>query len=87
MIAPTRQQRQKVTPPQYAARLGCKPSKVLAWIVSGELRAIDAAAVRGSRPRYLIDEADISAFEAGRTVTAPAPATPRRRKLSVKEYF
>lgn len=50
MIAPRRQQRTKVTPPQYAARLGCKPSKVLGWIVRGELRAIDGAAVRGGRP-------------------------------------
>jgi hypothetical protein len=72
--------RHKVTPPELAARWGVAPEKILFWIRAGELRAIDASLLRGSKkPRFLIDESDIEAFEAARQVAAPLP-TPRRRK-------
>ena len=59
--------RTKVTPPQLAAEWGIDPAKVLRWIRAGELRAIDVSTVRGGRPRFLIDRADIAAFEAARS--------------------
>jgi len=86
MILPS-SKHQKITPPQLARRYGCKPTKVLGWIQSGELRAIDAATVRGGRPRYLIDEKDIEAFEVARAVTPPRPIVQRRRKTALKEFF
>ena len=52
--------RSKTTPPKLAARWGVSEDKVLAWIRSGELRAIDASTRQGGRPRYLIDELDIA---------------------------
>ena len=58
----------KITPPKLARRWGIAPEKVLAWIKSGELPAMDASTIRGGRPRYLIDEDDIAAFVARRTV-------------------
>jgi len=72
--------RSKITPPELAARWGIDCHKVLQWIRSGELKAIDAATKLGGRPRYLIDHADVAAFEARRAVGAPAP-TPRRRRV------
>ena len=80
MISPART---KLTPPELAARWGIDCHKVLQWIRSGELKAIDAATKLGGRPRFLIDESDIAAFELRRTVGGSAP-TPRRRRAKDK---
>ena len=82
----------KLTPPELAARLGVKADKVVAWIRSGELRALNAATKPGGRPRWLIDEADVAAFEA-RRAAQPVPRctgrTPRRRpaEAGVIEFY
>jgi len=81
--------RSKITPPELAARWGIDPAKVLTWIRSGELRAIDASTRLGGRPRFLIDEADILVFENRRAVGGPIK-TPRRhraKQLDVIEFF
>jgi len=82
--------RTKLSPPQIARRWGVSPQKILAWIRSGELRAIDAATHRGGRPRYLVDIADLAAFEQRRAVVVP-PATRRcrrrRRDAGITVYF
>lgn len=59
---------QKLTPPQIARRFGVSPEKVLAWIKAGELRAINASTRADGRPRYLVDETDLDAFEQQREV-------------------
>ena len=81
--------RQKITPPMLARRWGIANEKVLGWIRSGELNAIDAAAVRGGRPRYLIDESDIAEFERKRSVTVTPTRAPRskRKRNDVIEFF
>ena len=81
----------KLTPPQLAKRWGVSADKIVGFIKSGELRAIDVSSNRGSvRPRYLIDQRDIEAFEASRAVVAPTPKPKRRRRRrdpAIKEYF
>lgn len=72
--------RTKLSTHEIAARFGISPDKVLSWIKSGELKAIDGATRRGIRPRYLIDETDLAAFEASRAVVPPPPRMPRRRR-------
>ncbi len=72
--------RRKLTPPQYAKQLGIDQKKVIKWIRSGELKAIDACTRRGSKPRYLIDLDAIAAFEAARAVQPPAPRARRQRR-------
>jgi len=81
--------RSKITPPELARRWGISPDKVLTWIRSGELRAIDTSATRGGRPRYLIDLQDIQAFEARRAVQRPVRVQRRRRTSDdeVLKYF
>lgn len=72
--------KRKITPPELAERWGVNPDKVLFFIRSGELRAIDASLLPGQgKPRYLIDEADIEAFELSRQVQPPLPTSRRRR--------
>lgn len=78
-----------VTPPELARRWGVKPDKVLGWIRSGELAAINLAENPAGRPRYLIEESAIEAF-ASRRASQSTPATakrPRRQTSSVTEFF
>ena len=78
-----------VSPPKLAKRWGIDPEKVLGWVRSGELKAFDASAVQGGRPRYLIDEADIADFVRRRTVSATPKSVIRRprRPTGATEYF
>jgi len=78
----------KLTPPELAKLWGIDVQKVLHWIRSGELRAINAATDRNGRPRYLIDISDIAIFETARAVTPPTPRARRRRTdPDVIEFF
>ena len=79
----------KLTPPQLARRLGVGPDKVLNWIRTGELRAINAATKPNGRPRYLIDIEDLRAFENRRAVTPRCVAAKRTKTSSsdVAKYF
>ena len=43
-----------LTPPQVARRLGVNPDKVLSWIRSGELSAVNVTTKPGGRPKYRI---------------------------------
>jgi transposase len=76
----------KVTPPEVAAMWGISVAKVLRWISSGELRAIDASSKRKQRPRYLIDIEDLSEFEERRSTTPRPKSVPRRRR-QVDDYY
>ncbi|MGA2798246.1 MAG: DNA-binding protein [Thermoguttaceae bacterium] len=79
----------KVTPPKLAKSWGIDAHKILTWIETGELAAINAATKPGGRPRFLIDEKDIELFELRRSTT-PAPKSIRRRRakdMEVIEYF
>ena len=73
-------QKTKITPPEVAALWGISCEKVLNFIRSGELRAINAASPgRNQRPRYLIDVTDLADFERRRS-TGPAPKQPPKQK-------
>ncbi len=82
--------RKATTPPKYAEELGVNADKVLAWIRSGELCAIDVSAKRGGRPRWRITPEAITEFEARRSAMVPAKTTTRRRRRTspdVIEFF
>jgi hypothetical protein len=78
-----------VSPPQYAERLGVKPDKVLAWINTGELRAVNTATFRGGRPRWRIPPDAIIAIENSRAAKPPVRVRrrPREKPPDVVEYF
>lgn len=76
-----------ITPPQIAESLGVGHRKVLAWILSGELTAVNVAAARDDRPRWAVDPEELERFKRSRLST-PAPKPPRGRKPKcVKEFF
>jgi excisionase family DNA binding protein len=82
--------RTKLTPPELAKQWGLSVDKILAWVHSGELRATNVATKLGGRPRFLIDLADVAAFEARRSaVVSPPPKTRRhlKQEADVIEFF
>ena len=56
----------KLTPRRVARSFGISPDKVLAWIHTGELRAVNVATTRASRPRWVVASEDLAAFERSR---------------------
>ena len=85
----TKRKRSK-SPPEYAKEHGVDPSKVLAWIRSGELRAINLATSTTGRPRYRILLEAIVEFEERRSARQPVKPVRRKRKKQESgfvEYF
>ncbi len=85
-------ERTKVSVPYFAKEWGISTAKIIGWIRAGELRAINVAEGPKKRPRYLIDRADIEAFERARTVVPDGglstTAKLRRRAAgNVTEFF
>lgn len=86
MIAASR--KTKISPPELAKQWGVDPAKIVHWIKTGELRAVNLATDRNGRPRYAIDIADVAIFEAARAVQPPTPWVRRRRvDPSVIQFF
>jgi transposase len=80
--------RTKLTPPMIARRFGVSADKIVAWIRSGELRGVNVAAKSNGRPRYVVDEADLAAFELRRTAKPKEAATKRRKaNQNVIQFF
>ncbi|NQU23814.1 MAG: helix-turn-helix domain-containing protein [Candidatus Nealsonbacteria bacterium] len=77
-----------LTPPAVAKRYGVKPERILGWIRSGEIRAIDVSSKGSKRPRFRIDPKDLEVFELRRSVVpAKKPSRRRRQQADVTEYF
>ncbi len=81
------------TPPQIARDRSLRIGKVVAWIRSGELVAVNCAEQAGQRPRWRISTEALEAFDRGRSnrVMGPPPAArPRKRAgaaTDVVEFF
>jgi len=85
-------ERQKLTVPLLAKLWGVSTNKVLHFVRTGELRAINIATRTDQRPRYLIDRADIDSFERGRQVVPDSTSTAQRlrrltKQTGVKEFL
>lgn len=81
------------TPRQVGEQIGCNATKVLLWIASGDLQAVNTAvSATGQRPRWRITEEAIADFLRRRSSAPPSPAqapAPRRRRsadAAVPEY-
>ena len=66
------------TPRQIASRYGISVHKILHWIATGELRAINVATEIGRRPRWVVPSEALTDFERRRAAQPRPP--PRRRK-------
>ncbi|MBU6239854.1 MAG: helix-turn-helix domain-containing protein [Planctomycetes bacterium] len=65
-----------LSPPEVGRILGVGADKVLSFIASGELRAINTSL--SNRARWKIDPSDFNTFLASRANHKPSPQRPRR---------
>ena len=66
---------------QVAARYGVGEHTVLAWIKSGELRAVNCGrSPAAKKPRWRITPEALEAFELLRSASPPPPKPTRRRR-------
>ena len=75
------------TPPQIAARYGCKAETVVGWIRSGELKALNLAKRGSMKPRFRVSPEALEAFELARSVVPREPTVRRpQRDLQIKRF-
>jgi hypothetical protein len=72
--------RRKFTPPQLARQSGLGIDKVLGWIRTGALRAVNLATKAGQRPRWYVDQDDWEQFLQSRSNQVGASPAPARRR-------
>jgi hypothetical protein len=79
-----------LTVSEFARRYRVGEDKVRKWIYSGELPAVNTAAVLCGRPRFVITPDGLAAFER-RRAAATGPSGGRRRKarrrMNVVDYY
>jgi excisionase family DNA binding protein len=71
-------------------RFGVSEHTVLAWIRSGELKAINVGVLPGKKkPRWRVTAEALAAFESLRSVSPPPPKSRRKKKPSsdVIEFY
>jgi hypothetical protein len=85
--------RDGLTPPELARRYGVNVGKVLGWVHSGELNALNLASRLGGRPRYFIRRQDLEDFETRRSTQAGslaclnAPRRPRQTNPPCRKQY
>ena len=69
--------------------LGVASEKVLRWIASGDLRAVNVAQKITTRARWRIKREDLDSFIASRSTTPRPKSPPRQRRTPdhVTEYY
>lgn len=80
-----------MSPPQLAKLWRCKSEKVLTFIKTGQLEAVDLSLRPGvGRPRWKITPESVKRFEAARSNRTAARSAPRkyarRQKPSIPQY-
>jgi excisionase family DNA binding protein len=73
-----------MTPPEASIELRCRTSKVIGWIRSGRLRAVNLS--EGQRPRYRISRDALDEFLAAMAVV-PEGRPARRQRREIAESF
>ena len=70
--------KQGFTPPALAAAWGVSRNKILNWIRTGELEAINITKDQNGRPRYIVTQQAVESFTRRRS-TVQNVATPTRK--------
>jgi transposase len=71
-----------------ATRLRVGEDKVRSWINSGQLAALNTAAVLCGKPRWVITPEALAAFERGRSAAPPPrPARRRRQPAGMVDFY
>ena len=82
-------EKQFFSPPEVAELLSVGHDKILHWISSGQLAAVDVSTNRIQRPRWRIAKSALDDFLTRRSSAPPPKKTRRRPRQSagVHEYY
>jgi excisionase family DNA binding protein len=72
---------------ELAKVLRVSPDKVRGWIARGELGAINTAAARCGKPRYVILPHHLAEFEGRHAAAQPAEPVRRKRRTVAVDYY
>ena len=89
LLAWAREQKSKddwLTPPQVAKMIGVKPDKILYWIHTGQLPAVNVAKKEGGRPQYAVTATGLDVFTTRRSTRPPVKVKRARPQSSAKIY-
>lgn len=79
------------TPPEIARERGIRVSKVLLWIATGELEAVNFASRPGRRPRWRVRAESLTVFERNRSnkalISPRRSSRPRGSGSQVTTFF
>jgi hypothetical protein len=76
------------TPNELAKLLRVSPDRIRAWIVAGQLGAVNVAQTRSGKPRFVVLPQHLEAFERCRRVAPQAKRTCRqRRRPEIIDYY
>lgn len=73
------------SPAEVAEKLGVTRDKVMRWIRSGELVAVNLATSMLTRPRFRVQQCELDAFLNRRKVQVATPTPRRPRKVNTGE--
>ena len=76
-----------LTTREVAKRYRVSPTKVIAWIRRGELKALNTASALSGKPRWVVLPGALADFERGRQGVPPPKPPRRRRKPAVVDYY
>jgi hypothetical protein len=75
------------TPADVASLLRVSVDRVRAWIVAGELGAVNVAKTRCGKPRYVVLPHHLAEFERRHAAAQPKPTRqPRKRTTEIDFY-
>lgn len=75
------------TPNELGRLLRVSPDRVRAWIVAGELQAVNTAAALCGKPRYVILPHQLADFERRRQAATPPKPQRRRKRTNMTDYY
>jgi hypothetical protein len=75
------------TPREVARFLRVNAERVRAWILAGELGAIDTARHRCGKPRYVILPQHLAEFVRRRAAASQPKPAPRRKRQQTMDFY
>src|SRR4051794_17657335 len=76
------------TPRELARLLRVSPDRIRAWIIAGELGAVNTAATRCGKPRFVILPHHLEAWEKSRRVgTSAVPGKRKQRSIEIEDFY
>jgi excisionase family DNA binding protein len=72
---------------ELARLLRVSRGRILAWIRTGELPALDVSPRGSARPRYIVTPHALAEWERSRRASQPAPPPKRHRRAAVKDFY